>query len=317
MILKNKTLIDTKPQAGYIFISDIHGTKQTINLIKQARRDYPNYVLVGGGDYIDGHKYSREVLDYLMHTKNSIILRGNHEQMLIDFAEGKDDYVTSFANEIEPLWWANGGKTTLYSLFHKRFNKHNDILAKNMLKKSIYYQWLKTLPIMYETPHFIFVHGGIHTDPYYNDPSKYPGEDDPRDDNYDIFRLWARSEYWWRKGMIIDKDTGMPAKWNNLQIGYFVHNHTGKTIVTGHTPTALISGYYDDWTMQNKHCILQQPFTKCNVLQIKYDNEPARIFTDGGCHSKYNTHWGNVVVLNSTGDIIRIYNYNNQFGKKA
>lgn len=312
----NNTLIESQTRVGYIFISDIHGTKQTINLIEYARNDYPKFILVGGGDYIDGHKNSKIVLDYLMKQQNSVILRGNHEQMLIDFANGKDDFIYGYNNEIEPLWWANGGKTTLYSLFHKRFNKRNNQLAKKLLKESEYYRWLNTLPIMYETPNAIFVHGGIHLDKQYDNPAYYPSVTDPNDDNYDTYRLWAREEYWWHKGVIKDQDTGIPAKWLTGQMGYFAHNQTGKTIVTGHTPTALICGCYDDWSIKNKHCILQNKFTRCNVLKIQYPNEPARIFTDGGCHSQYQNHWGNVVVLDKNGKILKIYNYQNPDGVK-
>lgn len=309
--LKNKTLIEETTRSGYIFISDIHGTKNTIKLIKQARNDYPNYTLVGGGDYIDGRKDSKTVLDYLMHTKNAVLLRGNHEQMLLDFAEGRDDYVTGFSNEIEPLWLFNGGKTTLYSLFHKRINRRNYGEAKKLLLASPYYKWLKTLPIMYDTPYIIFVHGGVHPTADYADPSKYPGKDDPKDDNYDTYRLWAREEYWGKPGLIRDRDTGIVAKWTNMDMRYFRHNLTGKTIVTGHTPTALISGAYDDWSIKNKHCVLKKPFTRCPVLKVQYPGGEPRIFTDGGCHSSYSKHWGNVTVISSTGEIERIYNYEN------
>lgn len=310
-VLKNKTLIENEKRQGYIFISDIHGNQNTLKLIDEARRDYPDFMLVGGGDYIDGRKDSKMVLDYLMHADNSVILKGNHEQMLIDFAQGKDDFTLGFYNELEPLWWANGGKTTLYSLFQRRFSSKNYQLAKNLLLESAYYKYLKNLPIMYDTPNIIFVHGGIHPDKNYNNPAYYPGCDDPKDDNYDMYRLWARKEYWWNKRPIIDSETGAHAKWFSGEMGYFRHNKTGKIIVTGHTPTALICGCYEDWSSKNKHCILPKPFTKCNVLSVEYQDEPARIFTDGGCHSRKPKHWGNVVVLNSLGNILKVYNYQN------
>ena len=311
---KNKTLIDTNEHQGFIFISDIHGQLNTLKLIKQARHDYPDFILVGGGDYIDGHRYSKEVMDYLKSQTNAVILRGNHEQMLLNFANDKDDPDFGFSSYVKPLWWENGGKSTLHSLFHRNFSLKQYIQAKELLKNSEYYDLLNQLPIMYETPKIIFVHGGIHPDKNYNNPAKYPNNQDPQDDNYDQYRLWARQEYWWHQGIIHDANTGIPAKWLSSEMSYFAHNKTGKTIVTGHTPTALIHGAYDDWSIKNKHCILDKPFTKCNVLKIQYQNEPARIFTDGGCHSKYKNHWGNVVILDSHGNILKIYNYDNQTG---
>lgn len=70
----------------YIFSSDIHGTgTKWISLIERAKNKYPETQVVYGGDYIDGRKESKETLDYIMNDKNAIVLRGNHEQMMLDF----------------------------------------------------------------------------------------------------------------------------------------------------------------------------------------------------------------------------------------
>ena len=55
-MIVNNTIIENTAKPGYIFISDIHGNKKTIDLIEIARHNYPTYTLVGGGDYIDGHE---------------------------------------------------------------------------------------------------------------------------------------------------------------------------------------------------------------------------------------------------------------------
>ena len=79
----------------YIFASDPHGTgKAWINLVKQAQTDYPDAKLVLGGDYIDGRKYSKETLDFVMEqaaNPNVEVLLGNHEDMLLNFVEKGDD----------------------------------------------------------------------------------------------------------------------------------------------------------------------------------------------------------------------------------
>lgn len=311
--MRNKTLRENKPHSGYIFVSDIHANSYTLKLIEMARKDYPDYTLVGGGDYIDGHKYAKEVLDFLMKQDNAVILRGNHEQMAIDYAEGRDEYITDYYNDIEPLWWSNGGKKTLKYLIGKYVSTKNEQKCQKLLKKSAYYKWFTNLPIMYDTPHIIFVHAGVHPDRFYNNPTHYPSRNDPKDDNYDMYRLWAREEYWWKaKTSISADDSILPAKMSQGHYGTFRHNLTGKTIVTGHTPTALISGFYDDWHFgDTDHYVISHAFNHCHVLKVQYKGEPARIFTDGGCHSKYSDNWGNVVVLDKYGNILRVYNYDN------
>ena len=313
-MIQNKTLIENTVKSGYIFISDIHGNKNTLKLIERARHDYPDFTLVGGGDYIDGRKDSKLVLDYLMQSQNSVILRGNHEQMLMDFAEGRDEFINDDYGTLEPLWWVNGGKTTLLSLFHKRANMHNIRELQCQLLNSKYYAFLKKTQIMYDTPHIIFVHGGVLPIKDYADSKRYLNVEFS---DYDSFRMWARESYWHKPFETVrDSETGIPARWDSSKMGYFSRNKTGKTIVTGHTPTALICGAYEDWSVKNKHCILPRPFTHCDVLSVQYKDEPARIFTDGGCHSRQNKHWGNVVVLDSNGQILKIYNYEYKMGIK-
>lgn len=67
----NRTLEDNQKKENYIFISDIHGNLETIDLIEQAKKDNPLAQLVTGGDYIDGREHVKEVLDYLMDQKKS------------------------------------------------------------------------------------------------------------------------------------------------------------------------------------------------------------------------------------------------------
>lgn len=275
--LIDQTLKTNENQAHYIFVSDIHGNLETLSLIKRARQDYPDAQLVGGGDYIDGRWDVKPVLDYLMAAENSVILKGNHEQMMLNYAD--------HCEHQEGIWFYNGGAVTLGNLYGRE-------LEPDQVRQTNYYQFLKQLPMMYETPHIIFVHAGVRPDKNYADPASYDelniyqGKYD-----YDFYRIWVRREYWYNED------------------GYFAHNLTGKTIVTGHTPTAGISGRFDDGRKMG-----QIPLTDCRVREVKYDGEPARIFTDGGSHSDpdlYPHNDGNVVVLDSMGNVEKVYNYQN------
>lgn len=164
----------------------------------------------------------------------------------------------------------------------------------------------KSAPIMYETPHFIFCHAGIHPTADYNQKNKYPAKFDTTDDNYNFYRTWAREEYWNEYQPVTATNhvnTEFKIRNNKLYQAVVAHNHTGKTIITGHTPTALIHAIYDKSDSKHRK-IKELPFTKCIVRVMQYEGEPARIFTDNSCHSRYPKHDGNVTVISSDGNII-------------
>lgn len=281
-----KTLKLNSDPEYYIAFSDVHGNSQSIDLIERAQFDYPSAQLVGLGDYIDGRRNSKMVLDFLirMKSKGAIILRGNHEQMLLDYARGFD---------LEHLWFFNGGKTTLRSLFGPKNLSFK--AGRRLLLDSPYVDFLMSLPIMLETPSYLFLHAGVKPVANFDDLSLYHKDNGQTDlENYNEFRLWARKDYFFTR-----KD------WNI----FFAHNETGKTIVTGHTPTALVVGYFED-----KRVITKAPFTKCVVKPLKYDGEAARILIDNGNHSRYPTHDGNIVVLDGKGNIIKVYDSKHTLG---
>ena len=67
-----------------------------------------NAQIVLSDDYIDGNRADRTVLNYLWHLKKdlgAILLRGNHEQMPLNFMDQND-----------PLCLFNGGYATLKQL---------------------------------------------------------------------------------------------------------------------------------------------------------------------------------------------------------
>lgn len=278
-----RTLLDDRVKKNYIFISDIHGNLETLDLIKQAQADFPVAQLVAGGDYVDGREHVKEVLNFLIEqkSKGAIILLGNHEQMLLNFAEKREHQ--------NGIWFYNGGGKSLVSLF-------GSTVLPEQLRDSEYYRFLKSCPIMYETPHLIFVHAGVRPDNRYNDPATYTEIEYGLKFDYDFYRVWARDEYWYSDPL--------------LKI--MAHNQTGKTIVTGHTPTATLAGKFVDGREMKR-----LPIDDCVVRTVQYPDEPARIFTDGGSHSDpliYPHNDGNVVVLNGIGEIVRVYNWKHPQG---
>lgn len=97
-------------------IGDIHGCLEKLEeLMKKMVVDRQEDTLVFIGDYIDRGKSSRGVVDYLIRLQseyqNVICLRGNHEQMFMDYLDGVN----------EGLYLGNGGRSTLEILWHSTF----------------------------------------------------------------------------------------------------------------------------------------------------------------------------------------------------
>lgn len=260
----------------YLFASDLHGLgRPWIELMEQARRAYPQAQIVLGGDYIDGYLTTFATITYLqflVREHHAVLLWGNHEDLLYNFVTTGDE-----------RWLANGGEATAYSLIgptvHRQQTRH--LLAQHSL-----YRWLKRYRnhLVYQTDHLTFVHTGVRPD----------GQ--PTDHQY---QLWARQEYWY----------GDNPRYQTMAC--FAPNQTGHTIVTGHTPTALING-----VIEAKPIPPNQPpivgyhdatVTDCPVLKVQYQGEPARYFTDGGITPHWSDHRGNIVAFADDGRLLRVF----------
>lgn len=142
----------------YFVIGDIHGQyDMLVSLLKQW--DPQTEQLVFLGDYIDRGPDSKRVLERVMALKETAgawLLKGNHEDMLLQWLEDPASLAT--------LYLPQGGRQTLASFEisdqyrpayqAEQFKQENpDILAL-----------LQGLDLYRETDHHVFVHAGI--DPY-------------------------------------------------------------------------------------------------------------------------------------------------------
>lgn len=152
----------------FIAIGDIHGCHKTTEALLNKLDDYQGRKFVFVGDYIDRGPASKEVVDLLLEfkqEKDCVFLRGNHEQMLLDAYEGKE----------ESLWMMNGGEDTLDS-----YGKD----SIQPLPEEHFDFYKNTLPY-YDTEDYFFVHAGLS-------PAKTIAEsiDDPEEQKE---FLWERS----------------------------------------------------------------------------------------------------------------------------
>lgn len=133
-----------------IVIGDVHGCynelKELINdLVESGEYNKDTDKLVFLGDYIDRGKDSRLVVEFIRNlqknNKNVIALMGNHEDMLLNYYRGIDN------------WWTfNGSNDTL-----KSYEEHKEQFEDDV-------KWMRMLPLYHEDEHFIYVHAGVDVD---------------------------------------------------------------------------------------------------------------------------------------------------------
>jgi len=159
---------------GKIFaIGDIHGCRAKLEaLIPRIGIDSDNDTLVFIGDYIDRGPDSKGVVDLVLDLKEEIrtviCLKGNHEEMFLDYlchGRGKEIYLL------------NGGDATIASYGYRRTGERGtiDVPESHM-------DFFRSLLLWYETDQYIFVHAGLR--------DRIPLEDQ---DVHDL--LWVRYEF--------------------------------------------------------------------------------------------------------------------------
>jgi len=90
-----------------LVIGDIHGGLKALHQVLERAAVTPEDQLIFLGDYVDGWSESPEVIDYLIHLKNThacIFIRGNHDVLCYQWLKFNKD---------NPEWVLHGGKTTL------------------------------------------------------------------------------------------------------------------------------------------------------------------------------------------------------------
>jgi len=163
-------------------IGDVHGRcAQLQGLLQMIPRDPENDTLVFLGDLIDRGFDAPGCVEsvYTLCSENAErvkCLRGNHEQMLLEFIDG-----------VGNIWLApvTGGELTFeqYTGQPLKVEKERDLEeARLLIKTSIpekYLEFFRSLPLFYEDDFAIYVHAGL-------DHGKHPSEGSPE------ALLWTR-----------------------------------------------------------------------------------------------------------------------------
>lgn len=127
-----------------IAIGDLHGCYYTmIDLFNKLNIDFCRDKVIFLGDYIDRGFLPIKVIETVKelqqkHFNNVIALKGNHCDMM-----------TRYYFEQNPCWTWNGYKNTI-----GQFEELPDWEQRELL------QWMKNLPLRYETENYRFCHAG-------------------------------------------------------------------------------------------------------------------------------------------------------------
>lgn len=140
-------------------IGDVHGCLRTLDaLLARLEEDAgrplgPDDTLVFVGDYIDRGPLSPQVIDRMIEMEAAseggdgptcVFLRGNHDQMMLDYVDAVGD---------SDLWWVNGGRTTL-----EAYESRGD---RRLPPEHV--AFLRRTALAAEGAGFAFVHAGLDT----------------------------------------------------------------------------------------------------------------------------------------------------------
>lgn len=148
----------------YFVFSDVHGEYDALmSSLTEAGFSIndPNHILISCGDNFDRGPRSKELYSYFSQLKRQgrfIGVKGNHDAMFLEYLEKGMDGEFVLFNILH-----NGLGETLRSFLGLADGNMNvNSLSEMRYKLDSVKSFVKSLPLYYETKHFIFCHAGIN-----------------------------------------------------------------------------------------------------------------------------------------------------------
>lgn len=169
---QGNTSPQTPPGRRVYAVGDVHGRFDLLETLLEriesdaANHPGPDNVLVFLGDYVDRGPNSKAVIERLSRPAprdfELICLKGNHEEMMLDFLEGVGESV---------VWLRNGGRETLKSygvtepnLYVSPITDSDVEEARQFMRTKIpgsHVDFLSTLDLMHVEGDYLLVHAGV------------------------------------------------------------------------------------------------------------------------------------------------------------
>ncbi len=164
----SKDTMTTEKPKRLLAVGDIHGCLGMLQRLMEKVAATADDQLIFLGDYIDRGPDSRGVVDFLLDLQEkfprTVFLKGNHEQMLLDFLSGEDHL----------MFLLNGGNATLES--------YGSAERPVPVIPSTHLAFFDSLATHHVEGDFVFVHAGLR-----------PGVPLGEQDEYDM--RWIRGEF--------------------------------------------------------------------------------------------------------------------------
>jgi serine/threonine protein phosphatase 1 len=144
-----------KAPGRLLAVGDVHGCMEELRALLDAVRPTAADKLVFLGDYVDRGANSRGVIDLLVELRDSgrcrtVFLRGNHEDMFLDFIGERGHHGEAFL--------FNGGRSTLASYGLPQGLRGEEVRGK--IPES-HVEFLRNLELHHLDEPFLFVHAGV------------------------------------------------------------------------------------------------------------------------------------------------------------
>ena len=187
-----------------LVIGDIHGGLRALHQIIERASVTTTDTLIFLGDYVDGWSQSPQVIDYLIalgKKQNCIFIRGNHDELLLNWLnESKDNL----------QWYNHGGEATVMA-----YAKVSDA------KKKEHIDFLKSLqPYFLDDKNRLFIHAG------------FTNMNGVTYEYYPRFFSWDRTL--WETALSLDENLKKSSNYYPRRLTLY------KEIYIGHTPTTRI-----------------------------------------------------------------------------
>jgi serine/threonine protein phosphatase 1 len=131
-----------------LVIGDIHGGLRALHQVLERAKVTASDKLIFLGDYVDGWSQSPQVLDFLIDLskkQNCIFIRGNHDELLLDWLIGNNK------NFDAEMWFKHGGEATVTA-----YSEVSEV------EKNIHIEFLKSLQNYHlDQQNRLFIHAGF------------------------------------------------------------------------------------------------------------------------------------------------------------